>query len=284
MIVIQLKGGLGNQMFQYAAARALALRHGAEVLLDTAHYRADQLRNFDLLQLSAQARVATAAEAARLRPDGLLQRVAARLRPLRSRRFYKEPHFHYDPGFAQLGHEVYLQGYFQSERYFAPFADRIRAELQLREPLSPQLLELGRAMQAQESVSLHIRRGDYSNPVTLKVHGILPISYYQKAMEVMSRHLDAPRYYLFTDDPAWVLEHLDIPGAEVVSGHHTKAHFEDLFLMSQCRHQVIANSSFSWWGAWLNSNPGKKVIAPAQWFHEGPPDTQDLVPAGWTRL
>ncbi|RYZ00071.1 MAG: alpha-1,2-fucosyltransferase [Chitinophagaceae bacterium] len=284
MIIVQLKGGLGNQMFQYAAARALAARHRTQVLLDTAHYRADQLRNFDLFHLQVAASTAAPEDCAPLKAQSTFSRLAARLTPYSRKRFYKQPFYHFDPHFFELGPDVYLQGYFQSERYFAPLAPQLREEFRFRDAFPEHVRNAAGEMRAGPSVSLHIRRGDYRNPETLRVHGILPFAYYEAAIRKLQERIGPPAFYVFTDDPQWVAANLDIPGARIVSGATSSTHFEDLYLMSHCRHHILANSSFSWWGAWLNTDPGKIVIAPRQWFNEGPVDLQDLMPAGWERI
>jgi hypothetical protein len=284
MILIQLKGGLGNQMFQYAAARALAAKHGIKVLLDATHYREDQLRNFDLLELNVAARLASSKEADEMRPNSPWQRVIARLTPSARKTYYKQPYYHFDPDFFRLGPRIYLQGYFQSERYFQPIKDVIRQELTFRNPMPANVQELAAQMRREASVSVHIRRGDYKNAETLRMHGMLPLSYYDEAVKGLQNDLPSPHFYIFTDDSRWVKENLDLPGATLVSGPVTHTHFEDLYLMQQCRHNIIANSSFSWWGAWLNDSPEKKVIAPKNWFNEGPKDTQDLIPASWKQI
>lgn len=284
MIIVQLKGGLGNQMFQYAAARALAHHHDTELAVDASHYRTDQLRNFDLFQLQTKARLASSEEIDRLKAKGSVGRILNRIIPYSSKRFYKQPYYHFDRSFFNLGKEVYLQGFFQSEKYFAPIAPLLQEEFSLRGGYKDPILAKGSEMQQLDSVALHIRRGDYSNAETLRFHGILPLTYYRDAVELMRKKLDQPRFYIFSDDIQWVVENLQLEPSEAVSGKVSQTHFEDLYLMQQCRHNIIANSSFSWWGARLNTHLQKIVVAPLQWYNEGPRDTEDLIPAGWTRL
>ncbi|WP_165871411.1 alpha-1,2-fucosyltransferase [Flaviaesturariibacter flavus] len=284
MIVVELKGGLGNQLFQYAAARALAAKHGTGVAFDATHYHEDQLRNFELLHMKVAARKATSGEVAALKPHSFFDRLRNRLAPYERKRFYKQPFFHYDKQFFRLPAKVYLRGYFQSARYFEPVAEIIRQEFRFQQPMPPAVEELGRRLRSEESVSIHIRRGDYKNPETLRVHGIQPLAYYEAAVQLLRERINAPLFYIFTDDPGWVRKNLSIEGAQLVSGPVSATHFEDLYLMQQCRHNIIANSSFSWWGAWLNDNAQKMVIAPNTWFNEGPKDTQNLIPGTWLRL
>ncbi|HEY0066775.1 MAG TPA: alpha-1,2-fucosyltransferase [Flavisolibacter sp.] len=283
MIIIRLTGGLGNQMFQYAAARCLALKNGAELKLDTTAYREDQLRNFDLFCLNIKASIATPAEIDALKAKGTAGRVMSYLTPYPRRKFYKQPWFRFHPSFFRLTDPVYLQGYFQSEKYFEAEREQVQKDFTIKKELTANAEPLAAGLQAQESVALHIRRGDYRNDVSLDYHGIVPLDYYREAVEQVSSKVAHPHFYIFSDDGAWVKENLKLPKATIVSGELSSTHFEDLYLMSRCRHNIIANSSFSWWAAWLNANPEKIVIAPRHWFNKGPKDTEDLIPGEWTR-
>ena len=139
-------------------------------------------------------------------------------------------------------------------------------------------------MKEHQSVSLHIRRGDYLAKISLQVLGLMPMEYYTKGIDYISSKKANTVYYIFSDDINWVKENLKIDNARFVSGNIAKTHIEDLYLMSQCKHHIIANSSFSWWGAWLNDDQDKIVIAPKQWFNKGPQDTQDLIPGTWIKM
>jgi len=284
MIISKVIGGLGNQLFQYAAARCLAQVRKTEVKLDLTGFQDYQLRNFDLNALNINVVIARNQEIDALKAKGTLQRLQSYLTPYNRRKFYKQPYFHFDPHFYRLGSQVYLQGYFQSERYFQPIQPIIRQEFSFKEEIIKEVKTYGKYLTTQRSVAIHIRRGDYKNEEALRVHGIVPISYYQQAIAFLEQNVSNPQYFIFSDDINWVKEKLPLENATIVSGHYSKTHFEDLYLMSQCQHNIIANSSFSWWGAWLNTNPGKIVIAPKQWFNEGPKDTQDLFPASWITL
>jgi hypothetical protein len=283
MIIIRLTGGLGNQMFQYAAARCLALKNGAKLKLDTTAYREDQLRNFDLFCLNTEASIATPAEIAALKAKGTVGRVMSYLTPYPRRKFYKQPWFHFHPSFFRLTGPVYIQGYFQSEKFFLPAKEQVQKDFTIKKELTEKVEPLAASLQEHESVALHIRRGDYRNEVALNYHGIVPLGYYREAVSQVSGKVAHPHFYIFSDDGAWVKENLRLPNATIVSGELSSTHFEDLYLMSRCRHNIIANSSFSWWAAWLNTNPGKTVIAPRNWFNKGPKDTQDMIPEGWQR-
>lgn len=288
-ITVRLIGGLGNQLFQYAAARALALRHEAQVKLDLSGFESYGLRRYELDAYPIVAGIATPEEVAAIdahQPaSGLLDRVLARLRP-RPAQHYREPHYHYDPELARQSLPIFMDGYWQSERYFIDAADVIRQELTPREVLDPNNAAVAADIGKVNAVSLHVRRGDYvSNSHTNSYHGVCTLDYYRAAVAYIRDKVAEPHLFVFSDDHDWTRDNLklDLPTTYVVANAADRG-FRDMQLMSLCRHHVIANSSFSWWGAWLNPSPAKIVVAPAMWFAASTNDTKDLVPAGWVRL
>lgn len=284
MIIVRIVGGLGNQLFQYAAAKALAEKHGVMLKLDIAGFPGDTLRRFDLTKFSIPLAYASAEDIKKRKAGNALQRVTQRLLPHAFKTFYKEPHFHFDPSFFRLGKEVYLQGFFQSEKYFHSIQNHLRKEFDVSHLVNQSIKALAAELKKEDSISLHIRRGDYLDEAILKYHGILPATYYRGAIDLLKRKYPAARFYLFSDHPVAASKELALPDVRIISGTITSNHFEDLYLMQHCRHNIIANSSFSWWAAWLNTNPGKTVVAPKNWFNEGPKDTQDLLPETWIRV
>lgn len=284
MIISRIYGGFGNQLFQFAAAKALAAFHRAPVKLDTTEFDHYLLRNFDLQNLADPPLVASPHEIMELKATGRFQRGLQKLLPYHFKTFYKEPFFHFDPNFFRLGNDVYLQGYFQSEKYFTSISQEIRKTFDLTHLTSDPVKKTAALLQKEDSVSIHIRRGDYTNNLTKEVHGTLDLSYYKKAIQFFKTNIPSPKFYIFSDDTISAAQGLQSKEVNVLSGEVSSNHFEDLFLMSQCRHNIIANSSFSWWGAWLNNNPDKIVVAPKNWFNQGPKDTQDLIPESWTVL
>jgi hypothetical protein len=284
MIIIKIQGGLGNQMFQYAAAKCLAEQHHTQVKLDIDAIKNDQLRDFDLFRLNVKAAIATDEEVTALKATNRYQRIRSYITAYDKRKFYKQPYFHFDPRFFKLGSSVYLQGYFQSEKYFRPIQNIIRNEFTVEEKLINPVRPFAEQLQKETSIALHIRRGDYQNETALNFHGILPLTYYQSAIRLLQQQLHSSTTYIFSDDGEWVKQSLNLPHAAIVSGNYTTNHFEDFFLMSKCRHNIIANSSFSWWAAWMNNNPEKIIVAPERWFNQGPKDIYDLLPKDWIRL
>jgi hypothetical protein len=303
VITVSVLGGLGNQMFQYAAAKALACKHDVELIIDQSAFRSYALRSFllDRLQVPEAAqslekrsidtpvRARNFAAAQWLgRTNRLLTRFGVRTLP-QPGNAYTEPSFQFDPRFFTLGNSISLYGYFQSERYFIDIADRLRASFRPLEALGTHAQAMAdRIARSDLPVSVHIRRGDYvKSAETARVHGVLDAVYYRKALHVLQGALAAPiTVFVFSDDPDEAEAMLDfVPGNNLVHvrGDPDRS-WEDMALMAQCRHHVIANSSFSWWGAWLNSSADKIVIAPRQWFTAGElrqRNTCDLYPPDW---
>ena len=289
MIVGRLMGGLGNQMFQYAAARRLALRHAVPLRLDLTWFGRVPERRYALDRFNLPVTVAGAAEVRAIRGpdersvDRLVFRLGRRLGlgswHLLSERFLAPV----DPRVLEAPDRTYLDGYWQSERYFADVADRIRSDFSLEPAADTASRELEARIAEVTSVSIHVRRGDYvANPKTRQVHGVCGLDYYQRCIELLVSRVARPHFFLFSDDPTWTAKELrlDYP-ATLVSGRSGGEEHEDLRLMSRCRHHIIANSSFSWWGAWLHPRTDKLVYAPRRWVTDERVDTRDLLPEGW---
>lgn len=285
MIISKVIGGLGNQLFQYAVGRTLAILNNTNLKLDASEFENQNLRNIELQNFTIDPVFANKDEINELIPAHNFEKAFQYMYPLKGRTYYREKHFHFDEKVLRLGANVYLKGYFQSEKYFRPAKEIIREELSFKEAKIKNIKEFAAKLSNHQSISVHIRRGDFhKDKSTSEYHGVLTDDYYLSAIEIIRSKISDPSFYFLSDDIKWVKENLAIPEAIYVSGEITKNHIEDLYLMSQCRHNIIANSSFSWWGAWLNDNPGKIVIAPEKWFNKGPKDTQDLLPEGWTKI
>mgnify|MGYP003393751404 CR=1 FL=1 len=293
MIVSRVHGGLGNQMFQYALGRRLALHHGMELLLDLSFFdlkdRTHTPRPFELDVFNVKYR---RAEVAELRP--FLQARASRIRRVRDRLFpslanhpsFTEQGFGFDPRALTLPDNIYLDGYWQSENYFKDIEAALRADFTAAGPPNGANTVMADRIRGANAVSIHVRRGDYANdPTTHAHHGLCDHDYYvSAAQQTLRTHPDAA-FFIFSDDAAWARENLRFDAPMTVVDHNNGlTSFEDMRLMSLCKHHIIANSSFGWWGAWLNPDPTKMVIAPRQWFRDPGIDTRDLLPATWTRL
>lgn len=285
MILSKLTGGLGNQLFQYAAGRTLALLNQTELKLDLSAYEADSLRGFALQHFPITAGIATADEINNLLPATIRQKICQYMLPVHKRTYYRERYFHFDKNFFRLGNPVYLNGYFQSEKYFLPAKEILLKEFSFTNEIIEPVENFSMELKNKNSVSVHLRRGDYAHdPVSTAYHGVLDATYYRQAADLLLSRFPDASFYLFTDDAEWAQTNFRLPQATLVSGHFSHSPLQDLYLMSQCRHQIIANSSFSWWGAWLNPHPGKLVISPRKWFRNGPADTHDLYPPTWIIL
>ena len=288
MVIVRLTGGVGNQMFQYAAARAVADRLDAELMLDTRAFAhtlaldAYTRRAYALAPFRLRARLATAADLKDW-PVWVVD-IGMRLRFVRPlfRRWHFESAITYDPGMRTLREPVCLVGYWQSERYFSDIADRIRADFTLRQPLtgaSAGLLELART---DRSVGLHVRRGDFvSLNDAAQVHGLCSVDYYRRAISLIRKRCPECRFLVFSDDPQWVRAELPLDSSTVFVTGNELSPEQDLVLMSACKHHVIANSSFSWWAGWLGYSPDQIVIAPTPWYASPKLDARDLGVSRW---
>lgn len=295
MIVVKIMGGLGNQMFQYAMGRALSLRTNSELRLDLSWFAArgagDVNRPYELPSFNIVENIATEEELKSLK--GYEHSIVRKLRtysrhfvPLSWQSHIQESHFHFDPSILSIKRDVYLSGYWQSERYFADFADVVRNDFTFHKPLAGENKSIVNEMLECSSVSIHIRRGDYvSIAENASFYESCSLDYYYKGLaEINERH---PRLhvYVFSDDIEWARRNLKVAyPITFISHNHGENAFEDMRLMSLCKHNIIANSTFSWWGAWLNQSPEKIVIAPERWFSRSSQDTRDLLPDGWIKL
>ena len=175
---------------------------------------------------------------------------------------------------------LYLEGYFQNPVYFQNLRSALINEFSFPKR-SGQTKEIELKIQKTKNpVAIHIRRGDYTKPEIQSYHGILPLNYYKQSIELIKSKVENPIFYIFSDDPEWCEDNLaSITGKNIIKG--TTQAWEDMYLVSKCKHQIIANSSFSWWGAWLNSNLEKIVIAPKNWFNHM---ETDILPEEWISL
>jgi hypothetical protein len=298
MIIVKLFGGLGNQMFQYAAGRRLALVHNVPLKLDTDWFNfmplGDAARSYALGVFSFQEHIASEEEirffegARKSKFRNMLNCFNKKSKFARdTQNIVKEKFFHFDQSILNLPDNSYLIGYWQSEKYFGDVAEIIRQEFIHCQPLAGKNLELADQIRnTTSSVSIHVRRGDYaSNPVVAEFHGLCGLDYYRRCIDELARRVTNPHFFIFSDDPGWSREHLkfDFPLTHVDHNDISNGH-EDLRLMSLCCHNITANSSFSWWGAWLNPNPSKLVYAPSRWFNNTDIDTKDLIPSTWMQI
>lgn len=283
LVLARLLGGLGNQMFIYAAAYALAQRLGAELNIDSGALQSDKIRSYELHRfglMDPQWRIPKGGDTV-VNMWGKLQKRLGRPAPWSC---LKCPPA-YTPELKQASGSCYLTGYWQSPKYFDACAKDIRSLFTAPLSETPVTKELQAYVASGPTVAVHLRRGDYTNPQNLAKHGILPLEYYEAARSHIEMKAPGCQYLVFSDDPdaaAQLFQHW--PHCKIAP---RQDHMDDLMLMRACRHAIIANSSFSWWGAWLGYTEGQIVVAPRQWFApeaEAPFLIDDLFPQHWTVL
>jgi hypothetical protein len=288
MIIVGLKGGLGNQLFQYAAGRQLAHIHNTIVKLDTTAYYYGGPRQFELSHFNIQENIAVTAEIKKLTEvkQNRLQKSFYSLLHSHSKlspNYIKYNKIPYKAAFFKLLDNIYLEGYWSSEKYFNDIRDIIRREFTFKEAPDKTNQKFADQISAVNSVSLHIRRGDYAeDPKAAQSHGLCSVQYYRDCIEYIIQKVDNPHFFIFSDHPDWSRNNLKLSHPAVYISHNTASKdYEDMRLMSLCKHNIIANSTFSWWAAWLNSNPQKIVLAPQKWFADKKFNIDDIIPAGW---
>lgn len=261
MITVRVNGGLGNQMFQYATARALATKYHTDLILDINEFDRYELRNFELDKFKIRASI--------VNKNYLVKKIFKKLNLTKLvPNYYLEKSLKYDSELNNCTKNAYLEGYFQNERYFKLIRDELLVDFIIKDSLSSYTHELKNLIEnSKNSVSLHIRRGDYiSNNQTNSTHGTCSLEYYDKAIGYIKNQIGDLKIFVFSDDVEWSKENLKYDNIYFVEADKNKIPHEDIYLMSLCNHNIIANSSFSWWGAWLNNNNEKIVIAPKRWF------------------
>lgn len=291
MIITRLIGGLGNQLFQYAVALHLAEIHKTELKIDISEFETYKLHKYSLWPFNIQEHFASPEEvAAFTRKHGIMGHIMTRAlgRPpkLATRHIKEKDSFYFDPEILNLPDGVYLDGYWPSGKYFADIEDIIRQEFTVNLPQTNKNKELAELIASCEGVSIHIRRGDFvSDPRTSEIHGNCSLDYYLRCIEIMSKCVKNPHFFGFSDEPGWARANLKLTYPTTIVDHNgVDKNYEDLRLMSQCKYNIIANSTFSWWGAWLNKNPDKIVIAPKKWRKSENHDRKDLIPDKWIRI
>jgi len=293
-VIVSLKGGLGNQMFQYATGKAIASRNCQELFLDKSHLERDNLREYSLGCFSIEEKFVDERTLEKVHPKGSYRKkfkaLQNKILPWYRRSIIREdcPDFEIED-FDQIKGNVYLDGYWQSEMFFQDFAEDIRQDFTFKDNPNEINKKFIDRIRKENSVSIHIRRQDYvSNKKTLKKHGILDLSYYARAVEILTKDFLSPVLFVFSDDIDWAKKNLKLKHKTIYVDHNReKSPEEDLRLMIECKKHVIANSTFSWWGAWLSKSSQKEVIAPKNWFTKGEMlqrDKFDIIPKKWDKI
>jgi len=309
MIIVKICGGLGNQMFQYACAFALSERLKTGLALDVDDFKGDNLRKFALgeWQISENQKLISTHWDSRwnsvfLAPNcffsnqipwpkclfNFILHLFLRLRYWNWKIIVEKQSGHYQNMFQLRDKKkrILLSGYWQSEQYFIDIEKCILDIFTPSQNLSHEDLTLASTMSKNPaSVSVHIRCGDYlDNFHTWKTHYVCTPAYYKNAFHLMKEKLfpKNPHFHIFSDDPEWVKTNIEIPYPHTVVSNGKRIESHEISLMSKCHHHIIANSSFSWWGAWLNRDKKKIVITPPRWFNNSNP-TPDLIPKSWMK-
>ena len=282
MIVVKLLGGLGNQMFQYAFGRSVSAYHNTELFLDTIDLEsrdvAHTYRNFSLDNFYIKAVVAPQDLVKwQHRKKSLFKKAILKIPFSGKLNVVSEGKIHFDPSIGMPANNVYLSGYWQSPLYFNTVENLLYDDFRFISPPNSEFESILSGIKEGNSVSLHIRRGDYvTNPETIAYHGLCDLAYYNKAIDLMRNKVHDPVFFIFSDDPQWVEQNFELSENIILVSRSESNQFDDLQLMSSCKHAIIANSSFSWWGAWLINNPDKIIIAPKKWYQNDAINTDNL--------
>ena len=298
IVVVRLMGGIGSQMLQYSTACRLALKHNGVVRFDLGYLDDKQrtditIRNFELDYFPVQGQVATADEMrlTEAYKHNWLYRTynkVLKMAGMKPKFVYLSEGGDFQDRKALLDNApdadiLFLEGYWFNETYFVDVADRIRHDLAFKAFADARNQAVADQIKATCAVSLHVRRGDY---LKYPSHGVCPPAYYERAVEHLANTLPVePTYFVFSDDIAWVRDNMPLPGKPVYIDWNKGADsIEDIHLMSLCQHHIIANSSFSWWGGWLNPRTDKIVICPRLWHADPVVASDRVVPATWVQL
>jgi hypothetical protein len=293
MVIIKLQGGLGNQMFQYAFASILAKKNKTKVIIDGRFFKRSEKtpgftpRKFELDIFDNTYFMASDLDAISFHHLSKLNKVKRKL-GFPYPQIYEEPSFDYQTAALSIKSPVYLKGYFQSYKYFIGYEEFIKHKFSFPvDKLDYISKELLFTINSSNTIAIHIRRGDYvSDKITAEYHGSCSLDYYFESIKLLTSKNEDFTLVFFSDDSNWVKEQFEnLPYAKIVVDHNKgEDSWKDMLLMSSCRHNIIANSSFSWWAAWLNVNPDKRVIAPKEWFKTKDLNTKTLLPEEWMKL
>lgn len=287
MIITRIQGGLGNQMFQYAIAKSLALKNNDQFKLDDSFFSTQTLREYQLNQFNIIEDFASKSEIYKLRGiEGFRYKIFKKLgfkysRPSsyvedKSSTIYQEEIFNLRKD------DIYLSGFWQNEKYFSSIKKSIVDDFMPKNKISTTAAKYLEKIKNSNSISLHVRRGDYVQCANA-THGLCDINYYIRALNFMEKNIKDRNIFIFSDDIAWCKKHFALLKDSYFIDE-TKSEVEDLILMKNCKHNIIANSTFSWWGAWLNQNPDKVIITPKYWYARKDWKNKHPAPSNWERM
>ena len=284
-------GGMGNQMFQYAFGRYLSVKHNTtlkldlSILLDRTPRKDFVFRDYDLGIFDIEENFASEKEISAIRdwsPSPLLKKILKKIRGIR-KNYIREPFPNFSGAVYHSPDNVFLDGYWQTEKYFQDIEDIIKKEFVVKEHLSEQALMLANQIRKNNSVCVNVRRGDF---ILNSYHNVCDLRYYRKAEAIISSKIQDPYFYIFSDDIEWCRENLGFYSpATYVSHEFAGKKFQDyLRLMSYCKHFIIPNSSFAWWAAYLSPSQNNIVIAPQKWVADDNYNEEDVYRKNWIRI
>lgn len=287
-----MHGGLGNQLFQYATGRALSLRKKTRLMLDITDYSKKTHRKYGLDNFQIKARAYSKKKLSNIYrhyPNFIEKLVLA----LTGRKVYSDfidskvylekKLFDYDDMLLHLTNDAYISGYWQNEKYFRNIRKTLLKEITIKNNLiNKNLLSILKIIKSTNSTSIHIRRTDYLE--NKKYFITSKRNYYQRAIMYINKKMNDTNFFVFTDDPDWVKNNfINSKNMILISGKgFTDA--QELYLMKNCKNNIITNSSYSWWGAWLNKNPEKIVISPKHWFNSVDFDSDGIILKEWVKI
>jgi len=299
MVVTRLLGGIGNQMFQYAAGRNLSYILNTDLKLDISCYEKYKLRQYELGVFNIQEKFATAEEIMEIKfeKQNFTKKISQKLlkkffaippkMPRTLPSYIKEKKlFHFQPEILDLKGNIYLEGSWQSEKYFKDIRKIIIQDFTPIKKFKGKNKELEEKISQSLSVSIHIRRGDYvTNPRTSEFHGLCNLEYYKRCISIIKEKFLEPHFFIFSDDMDWVRESFILEEPAFYINHNgIENAWKDIRLMSMCKHHIIANSSFSWWGAWLGERQDKLIFSPKKWLNKSEVTVKDLIPNSWSKI
>ncbi len=282
-------------MFQYAFGKALAVKNNTQLILSTSYINsklpfkkwASQMK-YELHLFKIEADVETNLIHSKiLYPFAKVEHLIRDKWNAKKWTLLQEASFEYHPAYLEYKDNIYVKGNFQSEKYFQHIKSILKNELIFKDDLKGMNVDWFDKINNTASVSIHIRRGDYiSIPKNQDKFIIQSLDYYQQAVSYIANQVRQPVFFVFSDDMEWAKQHvkIDFPTYFVDNNNTPETHYIDMQLMSMCKHQIICNSTFSWWAAWLNNNPQKIIIAPQKWFADPSINSQDLIPSDWIKM
>ena len=264
-IIVKIQGGFGNQLFEYAAGYSCAKKLGFDFYLDKELYDSDKFRDYNLNKFNIIENIATKDIVGNLNKNTLFSHTS-----------FSERHLSFN--FKQIKKSAYLRGYFQSEKWFKDYNEEIKKMFTFKDLSFIENKDILADIKNSNSICVHARFGDY---VGTKTFDVCKKQYFEDSIEYIKQKVENPKFFIFSDDTKKAKEILGHVDATFVS---TSSLLEDFYLMQNCKHSIIPNSSFSWWASYLNTNPNKVIIAPKTWFGDREHDFEDVVPDNWIKI